>query len=48
MMLSNQGIWGIRLNMGVAFGPGHPLIRHEALGSGPVSAATPNAIGYTY
>ncbi len=28
--------------LGVAFGPGYPLIRQQALGSGPVSAPIPN------
>jgi hypothetical protein len=28
---------------GVAFGPGYPLIRLQALATGPVSAAIPNA-----
>ena len=29
--------------LGVAFGPGHPFIRLQALGSGPVPTAVPNA-----
>nr|WP_183576160.1 hypothetical protein [Mucilaginibacter sp. X5P1] len=29
--------------MGVACGPGYPLILHEALAARPVSATTPNA-----
>jgi hypothetical protein len=31
------------MDYGVAFGPGFPLIRPQALGAGPVSAAPPNA-----
>jgi hypothetical protein len=30
--------------MGVTCGPGHPFIRLQALGSGPVSTAVPNAV----
>jgi len=30
-------------DLGVAFGPGYPLIRLQALATGPVSAAIPNA-----
>ena len=39
----NMGLAESSNILGVAFGPGYPLIRLQALGAGPVSAANPNA-----
>jgi hypothetical protein len=41
----NMGLAESSNILGVAFGPGYPLIRLQALGAGPVSAAIPNAGG---